>query len=59
MDWPGSLLTVEEVAGRLKLAPYTVRKWVRLGRLPAIRLGERRIRFVAESIERWVKEQRI
>ncbi|MEK7288360.1 MAG: helix-turn-helix domain-containing protein [Elusimicrobiota bacterium] len=59
MPGPTSLLTVEEVAERLKLAPFTVRKWVRLGRLPALRLGDRSIRFMPEAVERWVREQRI
>lgn len=54
-----SLLTVEEVALKLKMAPYTIRKWVRLGQLPALRLGERQIRFMPETIDRWMKEQRI
>lgn len=53
------LLTVEDVAQRLRLAPYTIRKWVRLGRLPAVKLGDRRIRFMAEAVDRWVREQRI
>lgn len=59
VNGPPRLLTVEEVAERLKMAPFTVRKWVRLGRLPALRLGDRRIRFMPEAVERWVREQRI
>lgn len=59
MSVQGSLLTVEDVAARLRLAPYTVRKWVRLGRLPAVKLGDRRIRFMPEAVERWVREQRV
>lgn len=59
MNGPPSLLTVEEVAKRLKMAPFTIRKWVRLGRLPALRLGDRSIRFMPEVVERWVREQRI
>ena len=50
---------MEDVARRLRLAPFTIRKWVRLGKLPAVRLGERRIRFMAEAIDRWVREQRV
>ena len=55
----GGLLTVEDVALKLRLAPFTIRKWVRLGKLPAVRLGDRRIRFMAEAIDRWIREQRI
>jgi excisionase family DNA binding protein len=33
------LLTVAEVAQRLKLHQETVRRWIREGKLPAIRLG--------------------
>ena len=55
----GGLLTVEDVALKLRLAPFTIRKWVRLGKLPAVRLGDRRIRFMSEAIDRWVRERRI
>lgn len=33
------LLTVQEVAGRLKLNPETVRRWLRQGKLRALRFG--------------------
>jgi len=35
------LLTVKEVAARLKVNPQTVRRWIRTGRLPAVRYGAR------------------
>ena len=48
------LLTVDEVARRLKLHPETVRRWIRAGKLRAIRLaaiapvcGSERQRFSA------------
>ena len=34
------LLTVEEAAKRLKLAPFTVRKMCREGRLRCVKLGQ-------------------
>jgi excisionase family DNA binding protein len=35
------LMTVEEAASKLKLAPKTMRDWLRTGKLPAVRLGKR------------------
>lgn len=49
------LLTVTEVARLLKLAPKTVRKWVRAGKLPAMRLEAQVIRFNPDKIERWLR----
>lgn len=43
-----------DVANFLKLKPFTVRKMVRQGRLPSIRIG-RLIRFVPEVIRQKYK----
>jgi len=43
------LLTVKEVADRLKLNPQTVRRWIRAGLLPASRVGRRQWRVKAED----------
>lgn len=40
-----NLLTPREVADRLGASVLTIRKWIREGRIPAIRLGERFIRL--------------
>jgi excisionase family DNA binding protein len=45
------LLTVDEVAKRLRLHPITVRRHIKSGRLPATRIG-RRVRVKEEDIER-------
>ncbi len=45
------LLTPEEAAARLRLAPRTIREMVRIGRLPAVLLG-RLVRLRKEDIER-------
>jgi excisionase family DNA binding protein len=42
MTDPDRLLTVADIAERLRLNPETVRRWLRDGRLRGIRLGERR-----------------
>lgn len=40
------LVTADEVAELLKVTPVTVRRWVKNGRLPAVRLaGLRALRF--------------
>lgn len=41
-DKPGDLdrlLTIREAATALGLKPWTLRKWVRTGRVPSLRLG--------------------
>ena len=35
------LLTVEEVAQRVKVTPETVRRWLRMKRLPGFRLSDK------------------
>lgn len=51
------LLTAEEVAGWLKLSPQAVRRWARLGKLPALKLGHHEVRFEPQKIERWLRDQ--
>lgn len=49
------LLTAEEVAARLRVKPKLVYSLARNGELPSVRVGQRRIRFRSESIERWIE----
>lgn len=44
------LLTVQETAQMLKLAPITVRRYIRSGRLPAVKVG-RAIRVRREAVD--------
>lgn len=50
------LLTVEEVAARLKCQPSTVREYVRSRRLRAVRFGRTSpLRFRAIDVERFIE----
>jgi len=42
---PDNLLTLEELAKRLRLHPVTVRGLKRRGVIPALRIGHRTLRF--------------
>jgi len=48
------LLTVQETAQRLKVAPITIRRYIASGRLPAVRIG-RQVRVRKEAIEGFIE----
>ena len=47
-------LTVTEAATRLRVAPSTIRRWIREGDLPAYRLGRRRVGLKRGDLDRMV-----
>lgn len=51
-----TILKADEVARLLRLAPSTIYEMARRGDLPSVRIGNRVVRFVAEDIERLIKE---
>jgi len=50
------LLTVDEVAARLRLNPQTVRRWIRRGTLPATKIGRKEWRIRADDLEQRLGE---
>jgi excisionase family DNA binding protein len=50
------LLTVAEIAERLKLNQQTVRNWIDAGKLPAIRVG-RRVRVQQSALDEFMGMQ--
>ena len=56
-DIPGEIMTIEELAGYLKLPKSTVYKLVREGKIPAQKLG-RQWRFKKTVIDRWPEQSR-
>lgn len=49
-------IDAETAAGLLGVNVFTLYRWVREGRVPAIRLG-RSIRFRVAALEAWMSEQ--
>jgi excisionase family DNA binding protein len=47
-------LSVAEAAERLRVAPSTIRRWIREGDLPAFRLGRRRVGLKRDDLDRLV-----
>jgi len=43
-------LTAVELARRLRVQPETIRAWVRQGRIPAVRLSPRALRFDFDAV---------
>ena len=54
LDSSKNLLTVAEVASRLKCHPHTVRRWIWAGKLQAVKVGEM-VRIAEEEIDRLIK----
>lgn len=50
----GRLLTAREVAGRLGLSTETVLRWAKRGKLPAVYLSSRAIRFREDDLDAWL-----
>ena len=44
------LLTVRQIATRLGVAPRTVQEWARCGRIPAMRISAKVIRFDWQAV---------
>ena len=52
-----SFLTPEEVSSLLRVSVYTVRRWIKEGRLPAYKIG-RGWRIERVGLDEWLKQQR-
>lgn len=50
-----NLLKTKEVAEWLNITPHTVRKLWKSGKLPAVKLSEKALRFKTADIEKFLK----
>lgn len=55
MTNPHEHLTVAEVADICRVTPDAVRKWLRAGKLPAVRIGERALRIRRSDLEAFIE----
>jgi excisionase family DNA binding protein len=53
----GRLLTTREVAEFLNVSPHTMLDWVSDGKIPAIRLANRAIRFREDELAEWLESK--
>lgn len=51
------LLTTEDIAKELKYHIETVRKWIREGRLKAMRINKKEYRVKRSELERFLEEK--
>lgn len=56
---PDRLLTMPEVAERLGITEHQAREMGRRGKLPTVRVGERRVRVRASALGDWVRHREI
>jgi excisionase family DNA binding protein len=52
------LLTIREVAERLRIATGTAYHWLNPGRLPCVRLSSRCVRFRESDVEKMLEQLR-
>jgi excisionase family DNA binding protein len=50
MQIPNALLTATEIADKLAVAPSTVIRWAKTGRIPEVRLSPRTRRFSWDDV---------
>lgn len=54
-----ALLTFKEAANRLRVSPYTLKEWVRLRKIRAVKFTPKIIRLEAEAIDQFIRIHRV
>ena len=52
-----TLLTPEEVAEQMKLHPVTIRRMLRAGELPGVKIGKRQWRVPETALQQFIQRQ--
>lgn len=50
------LISTQQAADRLGVSPYTVKRWIRTGKLRGIRLGATLLRIAVKDLEALLQE---
>ena len=53
-----NLLTIKEVASRLKMNKFTIYRKVESGELPSVRLGSRAVRVDEKDLNAWIQKRK-
>lgn len=53
-----SLMTIEDLARMLGVTRWTISAWIRLKKLPVLRISRRLVRFRREDIEKWLESKK-
>ena len=54
---PRELLTIRETAAYLRCSAETVRRYIRKGYLPVVRVGVKLVRVSRQDIDAWLAQQ--
>jgi excisionase family DNA binding protein len=53
----GPLLSARQVAEQLGVSTETILRWVRAGKIPAVRLPSGQVRFRDDALDGWIEER--
>ncbi len=55
----GELLTLQEVAERLKVSRYSVYNYIKSGELPCVMLSPKKRRFLEKDVEEFLQQKKV
>lgn len=56
---PGELMTVSQAAAILGVNPFTIRRWIKNGKLEAMRIGEKLLKIKSETLAKFLEASQI
>lgn len=56
---PGELMTVSQAAAILGVNSFTIRRWIKNGKLEAMRIGEKLLKIQPESLAKFIEASKL